>query len=158
MQKIKPFLWFVKDADKAAKFYVSIFGKTSRVISNTKIEGTPSGPNTYMIELKLGEVHFTFINAGKNSGFDTFSPATSFVINCKDQKEVDHYWNALSKGGRPIACGWLTDRYGVTWQVVPTEQVKYLAGPNKRGRERAMKAMMKMKKLDLAKMKRAYYG
>jgi predicted 3-demethylubiquinone-9 3-methyltransferase (glyoxalase superfamily) len=156
MQKIIPFLWFVKDADKAAKFYVSLFGKDSKIISRQKLDNTPSGPNTYILELKLNGVYFNFINGGENPGFDKFSPSTSFVINCTNQKEVDHYWNGLSKNGRQYQCGWITDKYGVTWQVVPIEMLKYLGGQNAKGRERAMKAMLKMKKLDIRLLKKAY--
>jgi len=158
MKNIVPCLWFVKDADKAAKFYLSIFGKDSKTISNTKLENTPGGPNTYIIELELNGFHFTFMNAGKNPGFDRFCPSTSFIINCKDQKETDHYWNALSKSGKIYQCGWITDKYGVTWQVVPTEMIRYICGPDKKGRDRAMKAMLKMKKLNIAAMKKAYHG
>lgn len=156
MQKITPFLWFVKDADKAAKFYVSLFGKDSKIINKQKLENTPSGPNTYVLSLKLNGISFNFINGGENPGFDKFAPSTSFVINCANQKEVDHYWNGLSKSGKPNQCGWITDKYGVTWQVVPIEMFKYLGGPDAKGRERAMKAMLKMKKLDVRLLKKAY--
>jgi predicted 3-demethylubiquinone-9 3-methyltransferase (glyoxalase superfamily) len=156
MKKITPFLWFVKDADKAAKFYVSIFGKDSKIIAIQKLENTPSGPNTFIVVLTLNGVVFNFINGGKNPGFDKFSPSTSFVINCKNQKEVDHYWNSLVKGGKVYACGWLTDKFGVTWQIVPIEMGKYLGGTDPKGRVRAMKVMLKMKKLDIGTLKRAY--
>ncbi len=155
MQKITPFLWFVNNADEAAKFYASIF--KGKVISNTKLNNTPSGPNTYLVTIKLANTIFTLINGGNAPGFTTFSAATSFVINCKNQKEVNYYWNSLLKGGgKPSQCGWLTDKYGVTWQVVPEQIPKYLAGPDKQGRDRAMKAMLKMVKLDINKIKNAY--
>lgn len=158
MQKITPFFWFVKDADKAAKFYISLFGKDSEILNLQKLENTPSGPNAYVIALKLNGVYFNFINGGKNTGFDKFYPSTSFVINCKDQKEVDHYWKGLLKGGKSYQCGWISDKYGVTWQVVPITMFKYLAGPDAKGRDRAMKAMLNMKKLDIGLLKKAYEG
>ncbi|MGD0728871.1 MAG: VOC family protein [Candidatus Micrarchaeaceae archaeon] len=158
MQKITPFLWFVKDADKAAKFYVSIFGKDSKIIAKQKLENTPSGPNAFIIVLKLNGLVFNFINGGNNPGFDKFYPSTSFVINCKNQREVDYYWNSLIKEGKVYACGWLADKFGVTWQVVPIEIDKYLGGPDAKGRARAMKAMLEMKKLDIGVLKRAYKG
>lgn len=155
MPKITPFLWFVDNAEEAAKFYASVF--KGKIISNTKLNNTPSGPNTYIITIKLADTIFTLINGGEAPGFTTFSAATSFVINCKDQKEVNYYWNNLLKrGGKPSQCGWLTDKYGITWQVVPKQMSTYLAGPNKHGRERAMKIMLKMTKLDINKIKNAY--
>lgn len=155
MPKITPFLWFVDNAEEAAKFYASVF--KGKIISNTKLNNTPSGPNTYLVTIKLADTTFTLINGGKALGFTTFSAATSFVVNCKNQKEVDFYWNGLlSDGGKPSQCGWLTDKYGVTWQVVPEEMPKYLSGPNIKGRDRAMKAMLKMVKLDINKIKNAY--
>ncbi len=158
MQGITPFLWFVKDAEKAAKFYVSVFGKGSKITYKQKLENTPSGPNAYVMGLKLMGTEFSFINGGKNPNFDKFAPSTSFVVNCKSQREVNRIWDSLlSGGGKPFACGWLSDKFGVTWQVVPTEMFKYLGGSNEKGRARAMQAMMQMVKLDLNKMKKAYY-
>ncbi len=157
MQKITPFLWFVDNATEAAKFYTSIF--KGKIVSSTQLDNTPSGPNTYIVTIKLADMDFTLINGGEAPGFTKFSAATSFVINCKNQKEVDHYWNGLLKdGGKPSQCGWLTDKYGVTWQVVPWEMSKYLGGSDMEGRDRAMKAMLKMVKLDINKIKHAYMG
>ncbi len=157
MQKITPFLWFVDNASEAAKFYTSIF--KGKIVSNTQLNDTPIGPNTYLVTIKLADTTFTLINGGKAPGFTTFSAATSFVVSCKSQKETDRYWNGLLKdGGKPSQCGWLTDKYGVTWQIVPEEIYKYLAGSNKEGRSRAMKAMLKMVKLDINKIKHAYIG
>ncbi len=159
MEKITPFIWFEDHAEEAAKFYVKVFGKGSRIVSSTKLKGTPSGPNTYTLSVKLGGKYFTFINGGKIQGTRlSGSSAVSFVINCKDQKEVDHFWNALVRGGKPIQCGWLKDRYGVTWQVVPTAVPKLLGGTDPEGRARATKAMLKMIKLDIKKLHDAYYG
>ncbi len=157
MQKITPFLWFVDDAIEAARFYASVF--KGRVVNSTQLYDTPSGPNTYIVTIKLLDTYFTLINGGDVPGFTKFSAATSFVVNCKNQKEVDRYWNGLLKdGGKPSQCGWLTDKYGVTWQVVPGEMSKYLGGSNVEGRDRAMKAMLKMVKLDINKIKHAYMG
>ncbi len=153
--KITSFLWFVDNADEAAKFYASVF--KGKIISNTKLKDTPSGPNTYLVTIKLANMTFTLINGGKAKGFTQFSAATSFVVNCKDQKEVNYYWSSLLKGGgKPSRCGWLTDKYGLTWQVIPDQMPKYLAGSNKQGRDRAMKAMLKMAKLDIDKIRQAY--
>ena len=157
MQKITPFLWFVDNAEEAAKFYAYVFN--GKITSNTKLNNTPSGPNTYLVTIKLFDTTFTLINGGNVPGFTTFSAATSFVVNCKNQKEVNRYWNSLLKdGGKPSQCGWLTDKYGVTWQVVPEDMPKYLAGSSKEGRDRAMNAMLKMTKLDINKIKHAYMG
>ena len=157
MQKITPFLWFVDNAIEAAKFYVSVF--KGRIVSRTQLDDTPSGPNTYIVTIKLLDTYFTLINGGEATGFTNFSAATSFVVNCKKQKDTDRYWRCLLKdGGKPSRCGWLTDKYGVTWQIVPEEMPKYLGGPDKEGRDRAMKAMLKMSKLDINKIKHAYMG
>jgi len=155
MQGITPFLWFEKEAEEAAKFYLSIFKKNSRIVSNTKLENTPSGDNTYVLEVVLCGTHFVFINGGKNPGFN-FSPATSFVIKCEDQKEIDHYWERLGNGGKPIQCGWLSDKYGVMWQIVPKILPKLLRGSDEKGRAQAMQAMLSMVKLDIKKLKDAY--
>lgn len=157
MQGITPFLWFEQGAEEASKFYVSIFKENSKIVSNTKLENTPSGDNTYVIEMVLRGTRFLFINGGKNPGF-IFSPATSFVVECKDQKEIDHYWEHLSEGGKPFQCGWLADRFGVTWQVVPEILPKLLGGRDEKGRVRAMQAMLSMVKFDIKKLKDAYDG
>ncbi len=157
MQGITPFLWFEREAEDAAKFYVSIFKENSKIVNSTKLENTPSGDNTYIVELVLRGTHFLFINGGKTLGF-TFSPATSFVIECKDQKEIDHYWKHLVDEGKPIQCGWLTDKYGVTWQVVPNILPRLLAGSNEKGRARTMQVMLSMVKLDIKKLEDAYAG
>lgn len=138
MQTITPFIWFEKNADDAARFYVSVFKrykKDSKMISSTKLEDTPSGPNTYTIALVLDGTRFTFINGGKVPGYKlSASGAVSFVINCRNQKEIDHFWNGLVRGGKPIQCGWLRDKFGVTWQVVPTALPKLLGGLRPGGR------------------------
>lgn len=156
---ITSFIWFEDRAEEAAKFYVSIFRKDSRIISSTKLKGTPSGPNTYMVALKLNGTYFTFLNGGKVPGYKiSDSGAVSFVVECKDQKEIDHYWDSLSKGGKQIQCGWLKDKYGITWQITPKILPKLLGGPSAKGRQRAMAAMLKMKKFDIKKLQNAYSG
>jgi predicted 3-demethylubiquinone-9 3-methyltransferase (glyoxalase superfamily) len=156
MQKITPFLWFVRDADKAAKFYLSVFGKDSKITEKVKIENTPSGPDTYVMTVRLKDFSLTLFNGGRARGFESFCPSISFVLNCKNQKEVDYYWGALGKGGKPNVCGWLTDKYGVTWQIVPTGVARYLGGPDPEGRKRAVKAMLGMTKLDIVGLREAY--
>lgn len=158
MQGITPFLWFVDDAQEAAKFYVSIF-KGSKIVSNTNVKDTPSGTDTYVMELMLHGTRFMLFKGGSAPGFDKFSPATSFVLRCETQEEIDYYWDRLLKGGTPMQCGWLTDRYGIAWQVTPTILPKLLADPkNKKGSARATKAMLSMVKLDIKKLKAAYAG
>ncbi|MDE1861221.1 MAG: VOC family protein [Candidatus Micrarchaeota archaeon] len=158
MQGITPFLWFVDNAEEAARFYVSIF-KDSKLVSNTRVKDTPSGVDTYVIELMLHGTRFLLFNGGKAPGFDQFSPATSFVLQCKTQKEIDYYWGRLLRGGKSMQCGWLTDKYGIAWQVIPTFLPKLLNNPkNKEGSARATQAMLKMVKLDIQKLKDAYSG
>jgi predicted 3-demethylubiquinone-9 3-methyltransferase (glyoxalase superfamily) len=159
--KITPFFWFVDQAEDAAKFYASVFkrSKVKKVTRYTEagqeIHGRKPG-SAMTVELELEGQPFTCLNGGPVPGFD-FSPATSFVIHCANQKEVDHYWKKLTAGGDPKSqqCGWLKDKFGVTWQVVPDEMLKLING-NTPAHHRAMNAMMKMKKLDLPALKKAY--
>jgi len=154
MQQITPFLWFDNQAEEAMNFYLSIF-KDSKVNRVARYgEAGPGTPGSVMtVEFTLNGLDFYALNAGP---VFQFSPATSFFIHCETQEEVDHYWNKLSEGGKPNQCGWLDDKFGVTWQVVPNALGKYLNDPDKKKAGNVMQAMMKMTKLDTAKLKEAY--
>jgi predicted 3-demethylubiquinone-9 3-methyltransferase (glyoxalase superfamily) len=152
MQKITPFIWFKKSAKEAAKFYVKVFGKRSKVKKVSTIKDTPSG-TVEVVTLELAGQEFTLMAAGP---FRKINEAISFVVNCETQKEVDHFWNALSRGGEKGVCGWLKDQYGVSWQVVPTILSKLMSDPDPIKAGRVTQAMLKMKKLDIAKLKAAY--
>ena len=157
MQKITPFLWFQKDAKTAVEFYLSIF-PDSKLVTNQKIDDSAPGiPDQMIYQIDLLGTRFTFLLGGPQERF-IFSPATSFMIDCETQEEVDHYWNALSEGGKPSQCGWLDDQFGVTWQVVPSILPKLIAGPDQEKSKRAMQAMLKMQKLDIATLQAAYDG
>jgi predicted 3-demethylubiquinone-9 3-methyltransferase (glyoxalase superfamily) len=154
--RIVPNLWFDTEAEQAAKFYVSVF-KNSRVISRTHYtEGAPREAGTVMtVEFELDGQRFVGINGGPQFKFDE---AISFQITCKDQDEVDYYWEKLTDGGEEGPCGWCKDRYGLSWQVVPTGMDVILSDPDSGRAERAMKAMLKMRKLDIAELERAATG
>ncbi len=156
MPKITPFLWFDNRAEEAMRFYVSIF-KDSKITKVTHyLEGTPMPAGTVMtVEALLAGQPFVALNGGP---VFQFTPAVSFVINCDDQAEVDHYWDALLAGGTAQQCGWLTDKFGVTWQVVPTVLDKLLSDPDPVKAQRVMDAVLKMVKLDIAALERARDG
>ena len=142
MQKITPFLWYAKEAEEAAKFYTSIF-PNSRVVRVTAMQSeSPSGPpgSVKVVEFVLFGQDFTAMTAGP---MDPFNHAVSFVVNCEDQAEIDKYWNALLQGGQPEACGWLKDRYGVSWQITPTMLGKLLDLENERDTQDVIKATIK---------------
>ncbi|HEX8974576.1 MAG TPA: VOC family protein [Patescibacteria group bacterium] len=159
MQKITPFLWFEKDAEKAADFYVSLF-KNSKIVSMThydaagaKASGQPEG-SIMTVEFDLDGQRFAAINGGP---FFKMSGAVSFVINCESQQEVDYFWERLSEDGEAGVCGWINrDKFGVTWQVVPTILGKYLSDPDKQRSQKVMEAMLKMTKLDISELEKAY--
>lgn len=161
MQKITPFLWFESGAEQAAQFYVSLF-ENAKILSITrydaagaKASGQPEG-SVMTASFQLEGQDFTAINGGP---FFTFSGAVSFVINCQTQQEIDHFWEKLSKGGESGVCGWINrDKFGVTWQVVPTILEIYLADPDKERSSRVMEAMLKMTKLEISKLEAAYRG
>lgn len=160
MQKITPFLWFDNQAEEAAKFYTSIF-PNSRILSfsrydkeGAKVSGMPEG-TAMTVAFQLDGQDFTALNGGP---IFKFNESISFVVHCKSQKEVDYYWERLARDPNDGQCGWLKDKYGISWQVVPEDLSKYIAGPDKAKAERAMKAMLSMKKLDIYKIKDAYEG
>lgn len=162
MQRIAPCLWFDNQAEDAARFYTAIFknsriGRISRYgKAGYEIHRRPAG-TVMTVEFELDGQPFTALNGGPAF---KFNEAISFQINCKTQEEVDYYWEKLGVGGDKKAqqCGWLKDKYGVSWQVVPTVLVEMVGDPNSEKSERAMQAMLQMKKLDVAELKRAYAG
>lgn len=158
MQKITPFLWYAKEAEEAARFYASIF-PDSRVVRVTAMPSeSPSGPpgSVKVVEFILFGQEFMAMTAGQ---MDPFNHAVSFVVNCGDQAEIDKYWNALLQGGgQTEACGWLKDRYSVSWQIVPTLMFKLMADPEREKAKRVTDAMLKMVKFDIATLQAAADG
>jgi predicted 3-demethylubiquinone-9 3-methyltransferase (glyoxalase superfamily) len=157
MPKITPFLWFDDQAEQAVEFYLSVF-PDSRIIRVARHgEGGPGPEGSVMtIHFELDGNEFVALNGGPDHyGFDE---SISFVIDCATEKEVDHYWEALTDGGEEIACGWLKDRYGLRWQVVPSELLPLLGDPDPDRASRAMQAMLSMKKLDIRSIKAAAAG
>ncbi len=157
-QKITNCLWFDSEALEAAKYYVSIF-KNSKILqithydeASSKVSGQKKGSILTVLFILDGQ-KFMALNGGP---IFKFNEAMSLMVDCKDQKEVDYYWKKLSSGGEVVECGWLKDKYGVSWQVVPTELNKLISSKNKVKSERAMQAMIKMKKLDINIIKKAY--
>ncbi len=153
MQKITPFLWFDGKAEEAANFYVSIF-KNSKVLSVHRYGEEGPGPKgTVMsVAFQLDGQEFYALNGGPQF---TFTPAISFFVNCETQQEVDELCEKLSQGGRKDRCGWLTDQFGLSWQVVPTILGKLLQDKDPKKSGRVMKAMLQMDKLDIARLKQA---
>ena len=158
MSKISPCLWFNGDAEEAANFYVSLLpgSKIDSVAPNSTDGPGGKAGTVLVVEFTVAGQHFMAINGGTKV---EYTHAVSFKIDCADQAEVDRLWDALlAGGGKESRCGWLTDRYGVSWQVVPTALPKYIGGPDKAGAARAMQAMLGMVKLDIAGLRRAYEG
>ena len=160
MQKITPFLWFNNKAEEAANFYASIF-KNSKIGSIARygkegadVSGRPKG-SVMVVTFQLYGQEFIALNGGPQF---TFSPAISFVVNCETQQEVDHLWEKLSEGGATQQCGWLQDKYGVSWQIVPTILGEMMQDKDEEKSERVMKAMLQMVKIDIQGLKRAYDG
>jgi predicted 3-demethylubiquinone-9 3-methyltransferase (glyoxalase superfamily) len=156
MQKISPFLWYNDQAEEAAKFYTSIF-KNSRIVSvsrysdaGAKVSGRPKG-SVMTVAFQLDGQDFTALNGGP---LFKFTEAISLVVNCETQAELDHFWKKLSAGGEKSRCGWLKDKFGVSWQAVPSEMEEMMKDPVKS--ERVMQAMLQMDKLDIKRLKQAY--
>lgn len=154
MQKITPFLWFDNQAEEAMKFYVSIF-KNSKIVSTTRYgEAGPGPKGTVMSAIfQLDGQEFYALNGGPHF---TFSPAISFFVKCKTQQEVDELWEKLSEGGEKHPCGWLKDKYGVSWQIIPTVLGEMLQDKDAEKSQRVMKAMLQMKKIDINGLTQAY--
>ena len=158
MQKITPCLWFDSNAEEAAKFYTSVFkdskiGKISRYgKEGHEIHGKPAG-TVLTVEFELNGQTFTALNGGP---VFKFNEAISFQVYCSSQKEIDYYWEKLSEGGAEGQCGWLKDKYGLSWQVVPTALGKMLQDKNAEKSERVMKALLQMRKLDIKTLREAF--
>ncbi|HEY9289475.1 MAG TPA: VOC family protein [Candidatus Dormibacteraeota bacterium] len=164
MKKITPMLWFENQAEQAAEHYIAVFSKRpganrgeSRVLEISRFGEAGPGPagSVMVVRFELEGQEFSALNGGPEFHF---SEAISFVIDCEDQQEVDYFWNALAQGGEEGPCGWLKDRYGLSWQVVPREMMQFFSSPEQEKAQRAVKAMLQMKKLDVAELRRAFNG
>lgn len=162
MQKIKPSLWFDDQAEEAADFYISVFsGRPGSAAGPSKVlnvarygEAGPGTPGTAMtVDFQLEGQEFTALNGGP---LFPFTEAISLVVNCESQEEVDHFWDALTAGGSEVQCGWLKDRYGLSWQIVPTALMELMSDPDPEKSQRVMKAMLGMVKIDIEGLRRAY--
>jgi predicted 3-demethylubiquinone-9 3-methyltransferase (glyoxalase superfamily) len=153
-QKISPFLWFDDQAEAAATFYVSIF-KNSKVGKASRYGDEGPGPagSVMVVPFQLEGQEFLALNGGPEF---KFSPAISFVVDCESQQEVDYFWEKLSEGGETVQCGWLTDKFGLSWQVVPTILNELIQDEDREKSGRVMKAMLQMIKLDIKKLQEAY--
>lgn len=151
MQKIIPFLWFDNQAAEAAQFYVSIF-KDAKILDTTFIENTPSG-TVEIVTIELFGQQYQMMSAGP---FLKLNEAFSLVVNCDSQAELDEYWHKLSAHPQSEQCGWLKDKFGVSWQIVPSLMYDMLKSPDKAKLARVTAAMLQMKKLDIAALQRAY--
>ena len=157
MQKIHPFLWFDTQAEEAAKFYVSIF-KNSKITSVARYGASGPGPkgSVMTVGFELEGQQFTALNAGP---IFKFTEAISFVVDCKSQEEVDELWSKLTAdGGQPSQCGWLKDKFGLSWQITPTVLIELVSDPDPAKAGRVMAAMMQMSKIDIAKLREAAKG
>ena len=156
MQKITPFLWFESQAEEAMNFYTSLFRDSKPGEIRRYGKGGPGPEGSVMtVSFQLLGMEFIGLNGGP---VFKFSPATSFFVLCETQEEIDDYWNQLSNGGKPNQCGWIDDKFGVTWQIVPTILDKLLSDKDRTKASRAMQAMMKMGKLDIKTLQDAFDG
>lgn len=153
-RKITPFLWFDNQAEEAAQFYTSIF-KNSKINTIARYGDTGPGPKgtAMTVGFELDGQRFAALNGGPHF---KFTEAVSFVVNCENQQEVDYYWDSLIAGGTPIQCGWLKDKFGLSWQIVPTVLPELLTDKDPAKSARVMQAMMKMIKLDIPALQQAY--
>src|SRR5262245_27743920 len=155
--QITPFLWFDTQAEEAATFYTSIF-PGSRILRTSRYGDAGPGPkgSVMTVDFELDGQRFTALNAGP---VFKFTEAVSFVVDCKTQKDVDNYWEKLTAGGgEESQCGWLKDRYGLSWQIVPTVLIELLSDPDPKKADRVMQAMLKMRKNEIEPLKKAYQG
>jgi predicted 3-demethylubiquinone-9 3-methyltransferase (glyoxalase superfamily) len=154
MPNITPFLWFDTEAEEAARFYVSIFpnSKVNTVMHYSEAGPRPEG-SVLLVEFELDGKPFAALNAGPEP---KFNHAISFAVGCRTQAEIDRYWDLLSAGGKEIQCGWLTDKYGVAWQIVPSNVDELFSNKNPKKSAAATRAMFGMKKLDIAALQKAY--
>lgn len=156
MQKISPFLWFDTQAEDAAKFYTSIF-QNSKIGRISRCGDSGPGPkgSVMVVTFELNGQEFLALNGGP---MFKFTEAISFVVNCDTQEEVDHYWAKLTEGGKEVQCGWLKDKFGLSWQIVPTALGRLASDPDPSKASRVMQAMMKMVKIDIKKLEDAHAG
>ena len=156
MQKITPFLWFDANAEEAVAFYTSVF-KDSKVLATARYGEAGPGPQGSVMTTKfvLNGQEFIALNAGPHF---QFNEAVSFVVDCETQQEVDYYWSKLTAGGKEVQCGWLKDKFGLSWQITPTILPQLLQDKDPQKANRVMQAMMKMIKIDIEGLKRAYRG
>jgi predicted 3-demethylubiquinone-9 3-methyltransferase (glyoxalase superfamily) len=156
LQKITPFLWFDNQAEEAATFYVSIFKNAKMGNVSRYGEGAPVPAGTVMVaSFELEGIRFTALNGGP---MYKFTEAVSFYVDCENQEEVDYFWGKLSDGGKIQQCGWLKDKFGLSWQIIPSALPKLLSDPDRKRAGRAMQAMLQMKKLDVAALQKAAAG
>jgi predicted 3-demethylubiquinone-9 3-methyltransferase (glyoxalase superfamily) len=156
MQGISPFLWFNDQAEEAANLYTSVF-KNSKIKTVNRYSDAGPGPkgSVMIVAFELDGREFVALNGGPHF---KFTEAISFVVNCENQQEVDHYWEKLSEGGQKSQCGWLKDKYGLSWQIVPTALGRLVSNPDPEKSKRVMQAMMKMTKIDIGELERAAKG
>lgn len=156
MQKITPFLWFNGNAEEAANFYVSVF-KNSKILSIARFGDAGPGPkgSVMLVSFEIEGQKFSALNGGPQY---TISPAISFLVDCETQAEVDELWASLTAGGKEVQCGWLTDKFGVSWQIIPRAFMEMLQDKNPVRSQRVFRAMMQMIKIDVEALKRAYRG
>ncbi|OOQ57561.1 VOC family protein [Mucilaginibacter pedocola] len=157
MQKIAPFLWFNGNVDEAIEYYTSVFKNSS--IKNVRRfpgESPDKQGKVFTATFELEDVEFMILDGGPMYKID--GPAISFFVKCKDQAEVDELWDKLAEEGTPMKCGWITDKYGVSWQIIPDVLGQVLGGADAAGAQRAMQAMLQMVKLDVAALEAAYYN
>lgn len=156
MQKITPFLWFDNQAEEAANFYVSIF-KNSKIGAISRYGDAGPGPkgSVMVVSFELDGQRFSALNGGPHF---KFTEAISFIVDCKSQQEVDDLWDKLSAGGSTQQCGWLKDKYGLSWQIIPSALMELMSDPDPEKSKRVMQAMLQMTKIDIAKLRRAHAG
>jgi predicted 3-demethylubiquinone-9 3-methyltransferase (glyoxalase superfamily) len=156
MQKISPFLWFDGNAEEAANLYVSTF-KDSKILNVARYGDAGPGPkgSVMTVTFELEGQQFMALNGGPHY---KFTPAISFFVNCETQAEVDHLWAKLSEGGREVQCGWLQDKFGVSWQIIPKALMELMQDKDPMKSQRVFKAMLQMTKIDVEGLKRAYRG
>ncbi len=154
MQKITPCLWFDDKAEEAAKFYTSIF-KNSKIVRMARYGDAGPGPkgSVMTVVFTLNGQEFMGLNGGPHF---KFSEAISLIVNCETQEEIDEFWEKLSNGGEKVQCGWLKDKYGMSWQIVPTVLGEMMSDPDPKKSQRVMSALLQMKKLDINTLRKAY--
>jgi predicted 3-demethylubiquinone-9 3-methyltransferase (glyoxalase superfamily) len=156
MQKITPFLWFDKEAEEAARHYISVF-KDGKILNIARYGDAGPGPKGHVmvVDFEIRDQRFIALNGGPRFKFDE---AISFVVDCRDQAEVDYFWERLAEGGKHGMCGWLTDKFDLSWQVVPRRAIELTTDADPAKAARAMAALLKMRKIDIAAVESAHRG